>query len=170
MNNISPKTIWRLQVQGFADYTEEQMAKHRFGIRFPYLLCAAIMALGVAFVHIPTLIFLAIAAFFSILLPYHSFDYLYNYGVRYLVKRPFLPPRRSPQIKFACSVATVWIIVTIYLFSIESILAGQILGGSLVAIALLVGLTDICIPSMFYNLITKRKINPYENTQPPAIT
>ena len=160
MKAASPKTVCRLQIQGLGDYTPEQLASFRFGIRFAYLACVAIAAIGIWFVHIPTLFVLAVIAFGTVILPNHPFDYLYNYGVRHIIGRPPIP-RRTPQTKFACGVATIWLLVTIYLFNAGSIVAGQIFGAGLVAVGGLVGLTDICIPSMIYNLMTKRKVNPF---------
>ena len=47
MTNISPKTVWRLQVQGLAGYRPEQLESYRYGIRFAYLACSAIVALRI---------------------------------------------------------------------------------------------------------------------------
>ena len=161
MPSISNRTVCRLQIQGFSGSTPQQLAEYRFGIRFAYLACGTIAILGLAFVNIPTLAFLAVVALLGVLLPNHPFDYIYNYGIRHIAKRPPIP-NRTAQIKFACAVATVWLVVTVILFNFHYVFFGRLWGSLLVASALLVGSTDICIPSMIYNLTTKRKINPFQ--------
>lgn len=160
MKDVSSKTLWRFQVQGYAKDTPEELAKMKFGIRFPYVSCAVILAAGLYYLHIPTLIVLTVIAFGGVVLPNHPFDYLYNYGLRFLIGGARVP-RRVAQMRFACSVATVWLVITIYLLSSGAIVTAQVWGGLLVVVALLVGLTDICLPSIIYNLVTRRKVNPF---------
>lgn len=159
MKSVSSKTLWRLQVQGYAGYSPEELAQIRFGNRFAYVACGTIVALGVYFVHIPTLAIIIAVAFLGVVLPYHPFDYIYNYLLRFFILKPALP-RRALQIKFACVIATIWLLATLYLFQTGDILAGQILGGLLVGVAYLVGFTDICLPSIIYNIATKLRVNP----------
>lgn len=162
MAEPSPKTIWRLQVQGFAKYSPEQLKGFQPGIRFAYVGCGTIVLVGILFAHVPTLAVLALIAFAGAVMPNHPFDYIYNFALRFLIDQPAIP-KRSPQTKFACAVATVWVLITIYLFMDGSFIAGQIWGTLLVALAYLVGFTDICIPSMIYNLATRKKVNPFED-------
>ena len=156
---VSDVTRKRLCIQGFGSYSAEQLAAFRFGIRLPYLLCAIIALLGIVFVSIPLLTAIMVIAFFGIILPYHRFDYLYNFGIRQLIGRPKLPPR-TPQVRFACVVATFWLAVTIFFLSQGFAVAGIVWGSVLVGLAALVGSTDVCVPSMVYNLITNGKIYP----------
>ena len=156
---VSPTTQRRLCIQGFGSCSGAQLAAYRFGIRLPYLVCAFIALIGVIFASVPILSVLLFIALLGVLLPNHPFDYVYNYGIRQMMGRPKLP-RRTPQVRFACGVATFWLIVTILLFRAGWITAGTIWGLIMVAIATLVGSTDICIPSMVYNLITNRRILP----------
>ena len=157
--SISDATRKRLCIQGFGSYSGEQLAAFRFGIRLPYLVCGIIAVIALAFVSIPLLAILLVIALFGVILPNHPLDYLYNYGIRQLSGRPKLP-RRSAQIRFACGLASFWLVVTIILFSQGLIVPGIIWGALLVVSATLVGTTDICVPSMMYNLITNRRIYP----------
>jgi hypothetical protein len=66
-------------------------------------------------------------------------------------------PARTNQGRFACGIASVWLVVTIYLLYNGYQIAGNIFGVSLIAVGALVTTTDICIPSMIYNAIFLKK-------------
>lgn len=101
---------------------------------------------------------MTVIAFWGIILPYHPFDYLYNHGIRHIVNKPKLQ-RRPNQLKFACIIATIWLIVIIYLFSNNYMVAGYVNCALFASIAILVGTTDFCIPSTIYNFLFKYKIH-----------
>lgn len=151
---LSTKRISFLKAQGYFKHSDTEISELAFGNRFAYVVCGGIVAIAVATAHIPTLIFMAIVAFFGIILPYHPFDYIYNHVLRGMLNKPLLPPR-SKQLKFACVIATLWLIATTYLFYSGLYIAGYVLGGLLVAVAFIVSTTDFCIPSMIYNYIFK---------------
>jgi hypothetical protein len=83
------------------------------------------------------------------ILPFHPFDLIYNLGVRHLSGRPRLPDNRAPR-RFACGLGSVWLVATGGLFAAGYDMPGYILGASLVAVAMLVATTHICIPSMIF--------------------
>jgi len=157
IKKISKKRIYRIKCQGFSGYRDEEVSQHAFGNRFPIMLCAAILAVGVALASIPILLVLMLISLFSVILPYHPFDYVYNYWLRKVIGRPKLPPR-SMQLKFACTIAVVWIGVHIILFSQGYMIAGYISGGLMFCVPFLVSTIDFCIPSMIYNFIFRVKI------------
>ena len=97
-----------------------------------------------------------IVAFFGSFPPYHPVDYLYNYVIRHWIGKPKMPSRTN-QGRFACGIATVWLGSTIYLFHTGHDIWGYILGTALVIVATLVSTLDICIPSMIYNYLFKKK-------------
>ena len=160
MNNpdcvFSPTRRRRLEVQGYHGFTDAELNDYKVGIRLAYYLCGSIVILGLLLTNIKILAVAMTIAFFGSLPPYHPFDYLYNYVIRHLINKPKLP-HRSNQGRFACGMATVWLSGVIYLFYIGLNLWGYIAGGILVSIATLVSTTDICIPSMIYNLMFKTK-------------
>jgi hypothetical protein len=88
--------------------------------------------------------------------PHHPFDYLYNYGVRHLLAKPKLPPR-TKQGRFACGIASGWLVIVIYLLSNNQVVLGNIFGATLIAVGTLVTTTDICIPSIIYNALFLKK-------------
>jgi hypothetical protein len=93
----------------------------------------------------------ALAALF----PVHPFDLIYNYGIRYLRNTGPLPKRRA-QSRFACGIGAVWSVATAWAFQSDALIVGYILGEALTGIAVLVSTTDICIPSMIYNVLFRR--------------
>jgi len=128
--NISPTLIKRLKIQGYCNLTDYELKELNFGNRFAYILCSIIVFIGVFTINIQLLIAMMIVALLGVSLPYHPFDYIYNHLLRYIMKKPKLPPR-SKQIKFACSIATIWLATTIGLFSKGFTIAGYIVGGFL---------------------------------------
>lgn len=154
IKSISATTYRRLCIQGYGRYSAAELASLHFGIRLPYVLCTLIAATGLALANIPILTALMVIAFLGVILPYHPFDYLYNFGFRYVLRLPPLPPRTA-QVKFACGIATVWLGMTVVLFWYGLFTLGVAWGSVLIVIAGLVSITDICIPSMIYNWLTR---------------
>jgi hypothetical protein len=154
---LSTTRINFLKAQGYCNHSDTEISELAFGNRFAYIVCGSIVAVAVATAHVPTLIAMMVVAFFGIILPYHPFDYIYNYALRGMLNKPKLPPR-SKQLKFACVIATLWLIATTYLFYSGLTIAGYVLGGLLVAVAFIVSATDFCIPSMIYNYIFRVKV------------
>ena len=153
---ISPSRISRIKAQGYdTGFTDEEISKHAIGNRFAYQLCTLLLASGLILANIPILIVACGVAFFSVILPYNVFDYLYNFTLRYWLKRPKLP-QRPDQSKFVCSIATFGAAGIIYLFHNSVFVWGYILGGILFVVALLVSTTDICIASIIYNYLFRR--------------
>jgi hypothetical protein len=110
------------------------------------------MAAGTAFNSPVILWSLAVTAFLGVLLPFHPFDLLYNYGVRFLTGTRALP-YNGAQRRFACGIATVWLIATGWAFHVESTVVGYALGIPLILVAGLVSITHFCIPSLIYNTL-----------------
>ena len=120
-----------------------------------YFLCASLAGVGTLLAS-PTILFslTAIAAPAAVL-PFHPFDLIYNFGIRHLRNTGPLPRRRA-QGRFACGVATVWLVATALAFGAGMTVLGYILGALLTGVGMLVGTTDICIPSMIYNALFLR--------------
>ena len=145
----------RLYIQGYQDYSDKELKDYKYGIRFAYALCTTLAAIGLIFNSIPLLIVTATVALASTMLPYHPFDYLYNYAVRHLFSKPRIP-HRTAQGRFACGVAFVWLTGIILFFHNGHFITGKILGGILVIVGALVSTMDVCIPSMVYNSLFRK--------------
>lgn len=154
---LSSTRICRIKAQGYdRGFNEDEISQHAVGNRFAYQMCTLLFVTGLVLTNIFILTAAAVIAFLTVILPYHPFDYLYNYGVRHFLTRPKLP-HRSAQAKFACGIASVWLTVIIFLFSTDQLIWGYFLGAILFLVALLVSTIDYCIPSLIYNRLFKSK-------------
>ncbi len=103
---LSLARISRIRAQGYHNYSDQEITDLAFENRFAYRLCTSILAVGVLFSNIPILVAMMSIAFLSIVLPNHVFDYIYNGLLAKRMNKPQVPPR-SPQLKFACTIATL---------------------------------------------------------------
>ncbi|MFK7772191.1 MAG: DUF4395 family protein [Saprospiraceae bacterium] len=150
-SNLSSTWINRIKVQGYQNYSDQQIAELAFGNRFAYQLCTACLFVGVLLCNIPILGTMMGIAFLGVVLSNHPFDYIYNYFLVTRMNKPQLPAR-SKQLKFACLNATFMIGATIYFAQNNMMTIASILGYTLVGVAFLVATTDFCIPSVIYNV------------------
>ena len=142
----------RLEAQGFHDLDDAAWAELIPWLRWSPALCTLVMSAGTVLASPAVLWTLAAIALAGTILPFHPFDLLYNYGFRYLTgTRAF--PFHGPQRRFACGVASVWLLATGYAFQEGAMMTGYGLGGALTAVALLVSTTHFCIPSLIYNTL-----------------
>ena len=145
----------RLDVQGLCEVDDATLAEVVPWNRMAFAVCALLAGLGTALASPTFLWILTPIAAAGAIFPVHPIDLIYNHGIRCLRKTGPLPRRRA-QTRFACAVGTVWMVATALAFQSGALTAGYILGGSLTAVAALVGTTDICIPSMIYNALFRR--------------
>lgn len=155
----------RLEAQGFSNLDDATLDEVGPWLRWSPAICAVVMTTGVALKSPAVLWALAATAFMGALLPFHPFDLLYNYGARHLTgTRPL--PYQGPQRRFACGLATVWLVATGWAFHVGASATGYLLGVSLILVAVLVSITHICIPSLIYNALFKSR--PSESPQAHA--
>ena len=93
--------------------------------------------------------------------PRHPFDFVYNHGVRHLTKTQPLPLNRAPT-RFACGVASVWLVATAVAFTMGPAWLGYALGGALTSIAAFGSITHFCIPSTVYQLLVGDRSTAYD--------
>ena len=148
-----------LKIQGNLGLTDAELRTHRRGLRFAYQMCSSITLIGTVLHSIPVLAVAATTAFFAMFPPNHPFDNVYNATLGRMLHRPTLPPRTA-QSRFACSLATPWLIAVIVLFAVGMPTAATVAAAVLLLLAGLVGFFDICIPSMVYNLAVFKHLNP----------
>jgi hypothetical protein len=157
----------RLEAQGFRNLDDDALAEIGPWMRWAPAICAPVMAVGTIFASPPVLWGLAAIALLGAVFPRHPFDLLYNYGVRRLTRTRPLPPH-GPQRRFACGLATVWLVGTGLAFHEGAMVLGYVLGGVLTAVALLVAVTHFCIPSLVYNTLFLRSATPRLSRAPPV--
>lgn len=155
--SLSPRVKRRLRVQGYACPNEESFRAVVPWTRFSPALCSAIAAVGTILAS-PLILgglvpFAALGTVFRI----HPFDLVYNHGIRHLTGTDPLPKNGVPR-RFACGVATVWLVLTAAAFWSGAMLLGYVLGGAFVAVSGLIATTHICIPSMVYRKIFRKPV------------
>ena len=146
----------RLETQGWCGLNDATLPELAPWLRWTYTLGLLITIIGVAFMSPPVLWSLAAVTFLGIFLPFHPFDLLYNYGVRYLTGTgPF--PKQGSQRRFVFAVASVWLAATGWAFHVGSDIAGFALGVPLILVTALASTTHIWIPSLIYNRVLGRR-------------
>lgn len=150
--DVSKTRLHRLDVQGFDGVPLDELAPVAPWLGMAYTLCATLAIIGTGLASVPLLLALAVIAGLAALFPVHPFDLIYNHGIRHIRGTGPLP-RRAPQGRFACAIATTFLVAEIWAFTQGWMIAGYVLGASLAAVGLLVGLLDICIPSMIYRAL-----------------
>ncbi len=152
---ISPWSKRQLNDQGYCELTDPELRQHRFGFRLAYAFCGGLLILGVVFKSQPILLFALGTAILGMIPPYHPVDYLYNYGIRFLIGRPKLP-HRPVQGRFACAMGTAMLILINYFFYRGNFTMVYIVGAAMLTSASLVSFVDFCIPSKIYNALFRR--------------
>ena len=153
---VSATARKRLDAQGYDTLDDATYNDVGNWLRWSPMICALGMAAGTALQSPPVLWAFGVTALLGAILPFHPFDLLYNYGVRHVTGTGPLP-HHTAQRRFACGLATVWLIATGFAFNAGSITLGHALGWSLTAVAATVGSTNFCIPSLIYNALFKRR-------------
>ena len=141
-----------IKEQGYFHKTDAEVEALAFGNRFAFRLCTTFLLIGWITANVWILGGMMLVAFLGIVLPHHPFDYIYNHLLSERMGKPKLP-RRSNQLKFACSLATILIGVIIGLFASGMTTAGYVFGGTIMIIPILVSTIDLCIPSKIYNAL-----------------
>jgi len=149
MREVGPLTtpIDRLDAQGYASVDRSTMREVEPWLRWSPALCATVMGIGTALASPWILWALVPFAMLGALFQRHPFDYLYNFGVRRLTGTQPLPPHGAPR-RFACAIASVWLLATGAAFAADLNVVGYVLGGTLTGVALIVATTHFCIPSL----------------------
>jgi hypothetical protein len=145
----------RLDVQGYACVDDATLAQTQLWLRLSPALCASIAAAGTALASPAILWGLMIFAALGAILPFHPFDLIYNLGIRRITGGPQLPRNGAPR-RFACAVASAWLLATGALFASGLDMPGYVLGAALVATATLITVSHICIPSLIFRTLFGR--------------
>jgi len=153
MSNKMEKTRKLVELQGFYGVADQDLTRVDFGLRVSPFICMCIAAVGTILGSADVLWALLPFALLGGTLPGHPFDVVYNHGLRHWIKGPKLPRYPMPR-RFACLLASVFIATAALSFQSGAVLIGQIVGGALVATALVPIATGFCVPSFLFRLIT----------------
>ena len=149
--SISALSILGMKIQGWSCSVRE-LTEYRLGIRLAYGACALIVLLGLVFQSAHFYVLGLIVTIGGMVLPRHPIDYLYNATIRKFFQKPAIP-KRPPQNRFACSIATVWLGVLLLCWKSLLYWIANAMAGALIMQACIVAFTDICFPSMIYNFL-----------------
>ena len=156
-NILSQTRLNRLRAQGYTAQSDEILSDMSFGIRFAYRTCVCFILVAMATESIALFSAMLCITMFGVILPKHPFDYVYNATLSKVLNKPKLG-ERSAQLKFACTIASIWVATIVILLSIELTTAALVLAGMLAFTAFLPATIDYCIPSVIYNLIFTEKV------------
>jgi hypothetical protein len=153
MNNKIESTRRLLELQGFYGIQDSDLGKVDFGLRVSPVICATTVAIAAMTANAGIFWGLLPFALMGGLLSSHPFDVVYNHGLRHLIKGPRIPRYPAPR-RFACLLASAFIIASALFIETGAVITGQILGGILVATALIPIVSGFCVPSFIYRLAT----------------
>ncbi len=153
MNTSSSSTRWLVELQGFTGLDDDTVRRINYGLRFAPFVCLIVTAIGTALASGTVLWWLLPFALAGAVLPGHPFDLLYNHGLRYLSGGARIPRYPRPR-RFACALASLWLVATASCFDLGAVIAGQILGWALVAVAFVNVSTGFCVPSFILRAVT----------------
>lgn len=146
-----------LTMQGYGSLSDEERGSLWLGLRFSPALCFAGIALGTAIASPVLLLAMAVTALVGgFLAPKHPFDYLYDLAVRPLRGGPSVPASPPPR-RFACQLATPWIVAIAVAFLVGSPALAWALAVPLLLAAAVVATTNWCLPSLTYALLHRQR-------------
>jgi hypothetical protein len=144
-----------LSMQGYEALSDDERRQLGLALRLSPALCLAGMALGVILESPVILLAMATTAVLGgFVTAKHPFDLIWDLGLRRLTSGPSLPPTPPPR-RFACQLASVWLvaIAVAYLAGAETL--GLVLGVPLLAVATVVATTNWCLPSLIHGLVSR---------------
>jgi hypothetical protein len=154
MSRSIETTRWLVALQGFTDVPDRDLKAVDLGLRVGPVFCVLLAGIGTVLASPTLLLILAPFALAGALLSGSPFDVFYNHGLRYWLNGPRLPVYRAPR-RFACALATAWLLVTAGLMLAGPAVAGQVMGWLLVVTAAVPVTTGFCVPSFMFRLTTR---------------
>lgn len=154
---LSPMTRSCLTLQGFACDVPA------FGPIAPWLrwtpvLSTVLILLGTILREPYILWAFAVIAFVGAA-GWNAFDALFNYGIRFVLQLPRLPPNPAPR-RFAMALAATWAAVTGVLFATGWTRTGLVVGILLLIAAVTVATTQFCVGSLVWRLLHQSPTEP----------
>ncbi|MEX2448864.1 MAG: DUF4395 domain-containing protein [Solirubrobacterales bacterium] len=146
-----------LTMQGYGDLSDRERRSLWLGLRFSTALCFAGIALGAVLASPVLLAAMAVtAAVGGFITAKHPFDYAYDAVLRPLLGGPSVPTSPPPR-RFACQLATPWIVAIAVAFWAGVPTLAWVLAAPLLAVAATVTATNWCLPSLIYGLLHRQQ-------------
>jgi hypothetical protein len=147
-----------LSMQGYGALSDDERRRLGLALRLSPALCFTGMALGVALESPALLLAMAATAFLGgFVTAKHPFDLIWDNGLRHLSGAPPLPPTPPPR-RFACQMATVWLVAVAVAFLAGADTLGLALGVPLLIVAATVMTTNWCLPSLVHGLFSRWRV------------
>ncbi len=146
---LSPRLQSWLELRGIDVSDDPDFLKMVPWLRITFLLCGSLFGIATAFAFTPAMWALVPIAAAGAIFKVHPFDLVYNYGIRYLTGTGKLP-LNGPPTRFACVLATPWVVAIALSSHLGVAPLGYALGALLTTVAYIVGTTHFCIPSFIY--------------------
>lgn len=143
-----------VEMQGYCGLGDEALVPVDLGARLAPAICLVWTAAATAATSAPALWALAPFAALGAVLPRHPFDSLASLLLRAWAGERALP-RHGPPRRFACAVATVWLIAAAGCFEVGATAPGVGLGLALAATAAVPVTTGFCVPSWVYQRLRR---------------
>jgi hypothetical protein len=144
-------------MQGYGAVSDRERRQLWLGLRFAPALCLTGVAVGTALASPPLLFAMAALGFFGgFVTRKHPFDYVYDVAIRPLAGGPRVPESPSPR-RFACQLATPWIVAIGVAFLTGTDTVAWILAVPLLVVGAVVSTTNWCLASLIYGLLHRRE-------------
>lgn len=143
-------------MQGYGQVSDDDRRRLWLGLRLAPALCLAGIATGTALPS-PALLFVMAASAFlgGFVMAKHPFDHLYDVALRPLLGGPRVPDGPPPR-RFACQLATPWIVAIGAAFLAGADTVAWILAVPLLLVGAVVTATNWCLPSLIYGLLHRQ--------------
>jgi hypothetical protein len=148
---VRPETRKLIEMQGFGG-SDAEMAEYGPWLRLAPAICMVWVGVATALASALGLALLLPFAVLGAVLPGHPFEVVYTHGVRRITGGARIPTYGAPR-RFACVVASVWILAATICFAVGWTTAGYVLGGAMVCAAAIPTFTGFCLPSFIYTRI-----------------
>jgi len=155
---LAPRTARWLEIQGFTCSRRPDADDLIPWLRFSPGLTTVVVVLGTVLAAPLVLGALSLVTGVCAATSRHPFDVVYDRVVRPVTGTPALPRNPVPR-RFACVIATGWLLSTAVAFWAGALLLGYALGTLLVVLGTLVATTHRCVGSLVYRLLEGRVID-----------
>lgn len=150
---------YRIEMQGFTGLDDRTIQQIDPWIRLAPALCMVWTGVGTAIGSAAVIAALVPFAVTGVVATRHPFDLIYERGLRPRLGTPSIPRYGTPR-RFACLVASAWLVATAAAFHAGAMALGYVLGASLVAAAAVPTFSGFCVPSFIYGLFVRRAPAP----------
>jgi hypothetical protein len=143
-------------MQGYGSLSDGERRELWLGLRFAPIMCFAGVAVGTVLGSPAILLALAATALLGgFVTAKHPFDWVYDATLRRVVGGPGVPDSPPPR-RFACQIATPWIVAIAAAFAAGAPALAWGLAIPFLVVAGTVATTNYCVPSLIYGWIHRR--------------